>query len=163
MKQDHLMMNVAPDQTTILSLQIFLDYRSQSSIDKKILMTLPSPSPPHPPFSISFCPFVIFLSVFLSVLVHSELYVGWDWDGMVIIGHGTSKSTFGANFYRTLSWSKPNIVGSHKNMCKASFPDISDCSSNCTEIKDQGDEGEEGLARPRSYNIASLTRHHNNP
>ena len=39
MKQDHLMMNVAPDQTIILSLQIFLDQRSLSSIDQKMLMT----------------------------------------------------------------------------------------------------------------------------
>ena len=25
------------------------------------------------------------------------LYVGWDWDGMVIIGHRSSKNTFGGN------------------------------------------------------------------
>ena len=39
-KQDHLRMNVAPDQTIILGLQIFLDHRSLSSIDQKILMDL---------------------------------------------------------------------------------------------------------------------------
>ena len=41
-------MNVATDQTIILGLQIFLDHRSLSSINQKILMTsppnLPSPS-----------------------------------------------------------------------------------------------------------------------
>ena len=37
-EQDHLMMNVARDQTIILGLQIFLDHRSLSSIDQKILM-----------------------------------------------------------------------------------------------------------------------------
>ena len=37
-KQDRLRMNVAPDQTIILGLQIFLDHRSLSSIDQKILM-----------------------------------------------------------------------------------------------------------------------------
>ena len=36
-KQDHLRMNVAPDQTIILGLQILLDHRSLSSIDKKNL------------------------------------------------------------------------------------------------------------------------------
>ena len=34
-EQDHLRMNVAPDQTIILVLQIFLDHRSLSSIDQK--------------------------------------------------------------------------------------------------------------------------------
>ena len=38
-EQDHLMMNLAPDQTIILGLQIFLDHRSLSSIDQKNLMT----------------------------------------------------------------------------------------------------------------------------
>ena len=38
-QQDHLRMNVVPDQTIILGLQIFLDHRSLSSIDQKILMT----------------------------------------------------------------------------------------------------------------------------
>ena len=33
-------MNVAPDQTIILGLQIFLDHRSLSLIGKKILMIL---------------------------------------------------------------------------------------------------------------------------
>ena len=37
-KQDHLRRNVAPDQTIILVLQIFLDHRSLSPIDHKILM-----------------------------------------------------------------------------------------------------------------------------
>ena len=46
-KQDHLRMNVASDQTIILSLQIFLDHRSLSSIDQKILMTLPAPQIIH--------------------------------------------------------------------------------------------------------------------
>ena len=49
-KQDHVRMNVAPDQTIILGLQIFLDHRSLSSIDQKILMTLPHL--PIPPFLI---------------------------------------------------------------------------------------------------------------
>ena len=39
-EQDHLRMNVAPDQTIILGLQIFLDHRSLSSIGQKILMIL---------------------------------------------------------------------------------------------------------------------------
>ena len=38
-KQDHLRMNIAPDQTIILGIQIFLDHRSLSLIDQKILMT----------------------------------------------------------------------------------------------------------------------------
>ena len=38
-KQDHLRVNVAPDQTIIFGQQIFLDHRSSSSIDQKILMT----------------------------------------------------------------------------------------------------------------------------
>ena len=33
-------MNVAPDQTIILGLQIFLDHRSLSSIGQKVLMIL---------------------------------------------------------------------------------------------------------------------------
>ena len=40
LKQDHLRMNVAPNQTIILGLQIFLNHRSLSSINQKILMTL---------------------------------------------------------------------------------------------------------------------------
>ena len=36
-KQDHIRMNVAPDQTIILGLQIYLDHRSLSSIDKRNL------------------------------------------------------------------------------------------------------------------------------
>ena len=53
-EQDHLRMNVAPDQTIILGLQIFLDHRSLSSIDQKILMTLsPSPDLPTPFFDLS--------------------------------------------------------------------------------------------------------------
>ena len=43
MKQDHLRMNVAPDRTIILGLQIVLDHRSLSSIGRKILMILPGP------------------------------------------------------------------------------------------------------------------------
>ena len=43
-------MNVAPDQTIILGLQIFLDHRSLSSIGQKILMTLP----PH--YGLTGCP-----------------------------------------------------------------------------------------------------------
>ena len=39
LKQDHLRMNVAPNQTSILGLQIFLNHRSLSSINQKILMT----------------------------------------------------------------------------------------------------------------------------
>ena len=38
-KQDHLRMNVAPDQIIILGVWIFLDHRSLSLIDQKILMT----------------------------------------------------------------------------------------------------------------------------
>ena len=38
-KQDHPRMDVARDQTIILGLKIFLDHRSLSSIDQKILMT----------------------------------------------------------------------------------------------------------------------------
>ena len=45
-KQDHLRMNVAPDQT---GLQIFLDHRSLSSIGHKILMPVTPPPPPPPP------------------------------------------------------------------------------------------------------------------
>ena len=41
LKKDHLRTNVAPDQTIILGLQIFLDHRSLSSIGQKILMILP--------------------------------------------------------------------------------------------------------------------------
>ena len=37
-KQDHLRMNVAPDQTITLGQQIFLDHRSLSSIDQKIIL-----------------------------------------------------------------------------------------------------------------------------
>ena len=44
-EQDHLRMNVAPDQTIIQGLQIFLDHRSSSSIGQKILMILPPPFP----------------------------------------------------------------------------------------------------------------------
>ena len=36
--QDHLRMIVAPDQTIILCLQIFLGHRTLSSIDQKVLM-----------------------------------------------------------------------------------------------------------------------------
>ena len=45
-------MNVAPDQTIILGLQIFLGHRSLSSIDLKILMATPPTHLPNPPFSI---------------------------------------------------------------------------------------------------------------
>ena len=63
-------MNVAPDRTIILGLQIVLDHRSLSSIGQKILM----------------------------ILIKEALWVGWDWDGkMVIIGRRKSKSTFGDN------------------------------------------------------------------
>ena len=48
-KQDHLKMNVAPDQTIIVGLQIFLDHRLLSSIGQKIMMIVPPPSP-FPPF-----------------------------------------------------------------------------------------------------------------
>ena len=50
-EQDHLRMNVAPDQTIIQGLQIFLDHRSSSSIGQKILMILhPPPFPKFPLF-----------------------------------------------------------------------------------------------------------------
>ena len=42
-EQDHLRMNVAPDRTIILGLQIVLDHRSLSSKGQKILMILPPP------------------------------------------------------------------------------------------------------------------------
>ena len=45
-----LRMNVAPNQTIILGLQIFLDHRSLSSIDQKILMTLNFQSLHHSAF-----------------------------------------------------------------------------------------------------------------
>ena len=51
-KQDHLMMNVAPDRkSSWVYLQIVLDHRSLSSIGQKILMIIPCPTPPlsHPP------------------------------------------------------------------------------------------------------------------
>ena len=45
LQQDHLRMNVAPNRTIIIGLQIVLDYRSLSSIGQKILMILLPPSP----------------------------------------------------------------------------------------------------------------------
>ena len=39
-KQDHIRMNVAPDQIIILGVWIFLDHSSLSLIDQKILMSL---------------------------------------------------------------------------------------------------------------------------
>ena len=38
------------------------------------------------------------------------LYVEWDWIGMVIIGHRSSKSTFVANHVLPLSLSKYQIA-----------------------------------------------------
>ena len=70
------------DQTIILGLQIFLDYRSLSSIGQKILMMLPPPSS-SPPFSILLVhlrPSGCFLSpihhlfVFLSFCLFVYLY-----------------------------------------------------------------------------------------
>ena len=52
-KQDHLRMNIAPDQTIILGRQIVLDHRSLSSIGQKILTILP-PRLAHTNASISF-------------------------------------------------------------------------------------------------------------
>ena len=46
-KQDHIWMNVPPDQAIILGLQICLDHKSLSSIGQKILMIL-HPPPPAP-------------------------------------------------------------------------------------------------------------------
>ena len=70
-KQDHVRMNVAPDQTIILGLQIFLDHRSLSSIDQKILMTPPCPLPHHLPFlghlDISFFCLSVFFCLFVSI------------------------------------------------------------------------------------------------
>ena len=91
MKQDHLMMNVAPDQTIILSLQIFLDYRSLSSIDKKILMTPPDISRSFEvvwmsseSYSSSFVLSSFCLSVSVSMLQLSKVPL----DGAhVILGH----------------------------------------------------------------------------
>ena len=40
-QQDYLMIDAAPDQKFILGIQTFLEYRSLSSINQKILMTLP--------------------------------------------------------------------------------------------------------------------------
>ena len=70
LKQDHLRMNVAPDQTIILGLQIFLDHRSLNSVDQKILMT-PPPTPPHPPVSI----FRSFEVVWMSSEYYSSSFV----------------------------------------------------------------------------------------
>ena len=47
-EQDHLRMNVAPDQTIMLGQQIFLDHRLLSSIGQKIMMMVPPPSPLSP-------------------------------------------------------------------------------------------------------------------
>ena len=55
-------MNAAPDQTIILGLQIFLDHRSLSSIDQKILMTLPL-------YSIR--PFCLYI-------IHQQIEIWWD-------------------------------------------------------------------------------------
>ena len=60
-KQDHLRMNVAPDQTIILGRQIFLDHRSLISIGQKILMIL------HPPFLIPLFQFKEFVGGRLNV------------------------------------------------------------------------------------------------
>ena len=59
LKQDHLRVNVAPDQTIILGLRIFLDHRSLSSIGRKILMILP-------PSKIPCCVLSYFLLVFVG-------------------------------------------------------------------------------------------------
>ena len=78
-QQDLLKMNVAPYQTIILGLQIFLDHRSLTSIDQKILMT----------------PLRSILGLFSSFRVICRTD-GMDRMGLVIIGHRSSKSTFGA-------------------------------------------------------------------
>ena len=69
-------MNVAPDQT--ISLQIFLDHKSLSSMDQKILMRLPLPNP-DPFFDLSRSLEVVWMSsesylssfVFLSFCLFS--------------------------------------------------------------------------------------------
>ena len=75
-KQDHQRMNVAPNPSIILGLQIFLDHISLSSIDQNILMTPapPCPIPHHLPFLgrldiSSFCLSVFFMSFCLNINV----------------------------------------------------------------------------------------------
>ena len=70
-KQDHQRMNVAPNLSIILGLQIFLDHISLNSIDQKILMTPPCPLPHHLPSLghldiSSFC-LSVFLCLFVSI------------------------------------------------------------------------------------------------
>ena len=78
-------MKEALDQTIIKGLQIFLDHRSLSSMEQKILMTPPPPPFPIPPFSIlvghwrlSGCllsPIHHLLSYYLSVILSFSLSV----------------------------------------------------------------------------------------
>ena len=55
-------MNVATDQTIILGLQIFLDHRSLSSINQKILMTSPPNLPSPSSFDLSWSFEVVWMS-----------------------------------------------------------------------------------------------------
>ena len=69
-KQDHQRMNVAPNPSIILGLQIFLDHISLRSIDQNILMT--SPLLGHlDNFFLSFCFFCLFVSI--SMLYWSKV------------------------------------------------------------------------------------------
>ena len=46
------------------------------------------------------------------------LYVGWDWMGwIVIIGHRSSKSTFGAN-NKMLLYFLVRVIGSEWHLCR---------------------------------------------
>ena len=76
-KRDHLRMNVAPDRTIILGLQIVFDHRPLSSIGQKILMILQG----------------------LFRCLNRLCGMGWDWlDGWLSSpGRKQSKSTFAAN------------------------------------------------------------------
>ena len=90
-------MNAAPDQRIILGLQIFLDHRSLSSID--LLIDYNPQPPPHLPFFDLCGSLEVVLGLFSSF--RAICWTGWEemdgWDGMVIIGHGSSKGTFSAN------------------------------------------------------------------
>ena len=78
-KRDHLRMNVAPDQTIILGLQIFLDHRSSCL------------APPcHPPF-VHLSSLEVALDQSEACLVHSVRWSGWlRWSSRFILVHQSS-------------------------------------------------------------------------
>ena len=86
-------MNEAPDQTIILSRQIFL---SLSSIGQKILMIMP-----RPPSFLDLRSSEVNSDQSKACLDDERGIPLWDgmdgWDWMVFIVHRYSKSTFGAN------------------------------------------------------------------